>query len=111
MNAPFLSTRPTHLRLASLAEPDECARIEAFVARHPEGTPFHRPAWLTAVAAGTVWGIPRDRVFIVVREDVTLDIDKSAYFASDSVGVRAIMRVGFGYPHEAAVVRLFDETP
>lgn len=65
----------------------------------------------SAVAAGTVWGIPRDRVFIVVREDVTLDVDRSAYFASDSVGVRAVMRVGFGYPHEAAVIRLFDETP
>lgn len=64
-----------------------------------------------AVAAGTVWGIPRDRVFVVVREDVTLDVDRSAYFASDSVGVRAIMRVGFGFAHEDAVVRLYDETP
>lgn len=61
----------------------------------------------TAVRAGTVWGIPKDRVFIVVRQDATLDVDTSAYFASDSVGVRATMRVGFGFAHPAAVVRLY----
>ncbi len=61
-----------------------------------------------AVTAGTVWAIPRDRVLVVVREDTTLEVDRSAYFSSDSVGVRAIMRVGFAYPHEAAVVRLYD---
>ena len=29
------------------------ARIEAFLARHPGATPFHRPAWLRAVERGT----------------------------------------------------------
>lgn len=52
MNAPFLPIA-TRLRLAYLAEPDECARIEGFVAGHPQATPFHRPAWLNAVARGT----------------------------------------------------------
>ena len=52
MNAPFAPPRGA-LRLANFAEPDECARIEAFVAAHPAGTPFHRPAWLEAVAEGT----------------------------------------------------------
>jgi FemAB-related protein (PEP-CTERM system-associated) len=52
VNAPFSPTRAL-LRLADLADPNEAARIEAFVAAHPEGTPFHRPAWLLAVAAGT----------------------------------------------------------
>jgi FemAB-related protein (PEP-CTERM system-associated) len=52
MNAPFIRSRATQ-RLANLAEPDECARIEAFLASHPDATPFHRPAWLTAVANGT----------------------------------------------------------
>ncbi len=53
MNAPFLALRQQSLRLANLAEPDERARIEAFVAAHRDATPFHRPAWLGAVAAGT----------------------------------------------------------
>jgi len=52
MNAPFAMRRGA-LRLAGLSEPDECARIDAFVAAHPLGTPFHRPAWLEAVARGT----------------------------------------------------------
>ena len=52
MNAPFVPAT-THLRLARLTEPDECARIEAWVAAHPGAAPFHRPAWLNAVAQGT----------------------------------------------------------
>ena len=52
MNAPF---RPALLRVAEaeLADPGELRRIEGFVAEHPEGTPFHRPAWLLAAARGT----------------------------------------------------------
>ena len=52
MNAPFLRSRASQ-RLANLAEPDERARIEAFLGGHPDATPFHRPAWLVAVASGT----------------------------------------------------------
>ncbi len=52
MNAPFVLPRDT-CRLADLAQPDEVQRIEAFVAGHPEGTPFHRPLWLKAVARAT----------------------------------------------------------
>lgn len=51
MNAPFrLAARPVTL---DPAEPQQAARIEAFVAAHPEGTAFHRPAWLTAAARGS----------------------------------------------------------
>lgn len=52
MNAPFLRSRQSW-RLARLDEPDERTRIEAFLAGHPDATPFHRPAWLVAVANGT----------------------------------------------------------
>ena len=52
MNAPFLRSRQTW-HLARLDEPDERARIEAFLASHPDATPFHRPAWLAAVVVGT----------------------------------------------------------
>ena len=52
MNAPF---RPAALRVsaAELGDPAERRRIEAFVQAHPNGTPFHRPGWLLASAAGT----------------------------------------------------------
>ncbi len=52
MNALF---RPEALavRLVNPAEAVEAARIEGFLADHPGATPFHRPAWLEAVAVGT----------------------------------------------------------
>lgn len=52
MNAPFRPQR-SRLRLADLRDPNEAARIDAFVAGHGDATPFHRTAWLHAVAAGT----------------------------------------------------------
>lgn len=52
MNAPF---RPAALivRKVNLADPGEVLRLESFVAAHPQGSAFHRPAWLAAVAQGT----------------------------------------------------------
>lgn len=52
MNAPFRPNFAT-VRLADLRDPGEATRLEAFVAAHPHGTPFHRPAWLRAVERGT----------------------------------------------------------
>jgi FemAB-related protein (PEP-CTERM system-associated) len=52
MNAPFTPERE-RARLADLADPNEAARIDAFVAAHPDGTPFHSTPWLQSVAAGT----------------------------------------------------------
>jgi FemAB-related protein (PEP-CTERM system-associated) len=45
-------TRATTLHVADLADPIERARIGAYVHTHPEGTPFHLPAWSAAVARG-----------------------------------------------------------
>ena len=52
MNAPFFPPRESP-SIADLADPGEYARIEAFVSGHPDATPFHRPAWLQAVAEST----------------------------------------------------------
>jgi HK97 family phage major capsid protein len=64
-----------------------------------------------AVAEGDVWAIPAAKALVVLREDVTLDVDRSAYFSSDRIGIRATLRVGFAFPHPAALVRLYDVTP
>lgn len=52
MNAPF---RPNIAapRLADLRDPDDRRRIAAYLAAHPDATPFHRLEWLDAVAEGT----------------------------------------------------------
>ncbi len=52
MNAPF-TLNHTQLRLAELADPLERRRIESFLDRHPQATPFHAPGWLDGVARGT----------------------------------------------------------
>ncbi|WP_083666007.1 phage major capsid protein [Saccharomonospora sp. CUA-673] len=59
-----------------------------------------------AVTPGVVWGIPADRALVVRRTDTTLDVDRSAYFSSHRVGIRATMRVGFAFPHPAAIQRV-----
>lgn len=60
----------------------------------------------TAVEAGTVWGIPTAHTIVAMREDTTLDIDRSAYFSSDRVGIRAVLRVGWVFPHAAAIQKI-----
>lgn len=52
MNAPFRPAALT-LRTADLRDPGELVRLEGLVADHPDGTAFHRPAWLLATARGT----------------------------------------------------------
>lgn len=59
-----------------------------------------------AVTPGTVWGIPQGRTIIAVRRDVTLDIDRSVYFTSDRVAVRATMRLAMLFPHAAAIQKI-----
>lgn len=61
-----------------------------------------------AVAVGDVWAIPQAKVVIVLRDDVRLEVDRSRYFESDRIGIKATMRVGVAFPHPAAIVRLYD---
>jgi len=64
------------------------------------------------VTQGTVWALPKERTFVVRRQEVSMELSKDAYFTSDRVAIRAIMRVTFAFPHEAAIVRVqLDETP
>ncbi|MCT2399982.1 FemAB family XrtA/PEP-CTERM system-associated protein [Novosphingobium mangrovi (ex Huang et al. 2023)] len=62
MNAPFAPTRSS-VRTVDLADPGEVDRLEGFVARHPQGTPFHRPAWFVSVARAT-----RNKAYALVQE-------------------------------------------
>ena len=47
-----LMSAPLGLRGVDLRDAGELARLDAFVRAHPEGTPFHLPAWGKAVAEG-----------------------------------------------------------
>lgn len=61
-----------------------------------------------AVAAGDVWAIPQAASYVVQRQGTTLETDRSVYFTSRRLAVRGVMRVGFGFVHEAAIVRIHD---
>lgn len=62
-----------------------------------------------AVTEGTVWGIPSNRAIIVRRNDVDLQVDRSAYFTSDRTAIRATMRVGFAFTQPAAIQKIVLE--
>ncbi|MFJ8750459.1 phage major capsid protein [Streptomyces sp. NPDC102441] len=66
-----------------------------------------RPAFSSAhMPDGVIYGISKEDMMVVVREDTRLDIDHSAYFSSNRVGVRAVMRVAFAVPVPATQVRI-----
>ncbi|MFF4320978.1 phage major capsid protein [Streptomyces sp. NPDC001568] len=60
------------------------------------------------VPADVVYGISKEDFLVVTREDTRLDVDHSAYFSSDRVGVRGTMRVAFAMPVPAAHVRIIN---
>lgn len=62
----------------------------------------------TDVTAGTVYGIDSRFVSVVVRDNTRLEVDKSAYFSSDQVAVKATMRVGFAFTHPLALVKVTE---
>jgi len=64
-----LVSAPLGLRAADLRDPAEVARLDAFVRTHPEGTPFHLPAWSVAVAKGCG---QRSHMLVAERADGSL---------------------------------------
>ncbi|KLO46349.1 phage major capsid protein, HK97 [Mycobacterium nebraskense] len=53
-----------------------------------------------------VWGIPKTFGYFILRQDAVVERDKSVFFTSDRVAVRAILRAGFGFPNPAAIVKI-----
>ena len=58
------------------------------------------------VAANTLWAIDKSRTWLVVRDDATVEADRSVFFTSDRVAVKATMRAGFAFTHPASVVKV-----
>jgi HK97 family phage major capsid protein len=83
----------------TLLQPDPSSATGRVIA----GVPMYTSP---AVPAGVCWALPQQRVYVVVRQDATVDTDGSVFFTSDRVAVRAVMRVGFGYPQPAALVKI-----
>ncbi len=56
----------------------------------------------SAVAAKTVYAVAQDRVILVGRSDVTLEVSREVLFTSDRVAVRAKARYGLAWPTPTA---------
>jgi HK97 family phage major capsid protein len=69
------------------------------------GIPLLTSPYVTTTA-NVVWGIPQAFSYFVLRQDAQVESDRSVYFTSDRVAVRAILRVGFGWPNPASVVKI-----
>ena len=67
------------------------------------GVPVH---WSPAIDEDVIWGIPQAKVFVVIRLPASVVTDRSAYFSSDRLGIRCVLRVGFAFPHEQAIIRI-----
>lgn len=57
-------------------------------------------------APNHIWGLPRATSFVVLRLPASVEVDRSAKVISDQTCVRAVLRVGFGWPHPASIVRI-----
>lgn len=53
-----------------------------------------------------VWGIPKALTYMVIRQAAEVTTDASVYFTSDRLAVRAIVRLGFGFPAPLAIVKI-----
>jgi hypothetical protein len=51
-------------------------------------------------------GLPVERVVAACGGDAECQTDRLVFFTSDRAAVRATCRVGFGFPHTAALVRI-----
>ncbi|WP_165956237.1 phage major capsid protein [Streptomyces hainanensis] len=63
----------------------------------------------TAIPDGTVWGISKADVFVVMRQDVEVATSSGgSTFAADSTDIRGVMRVAPGFPRLDSIVKLYD---
>jgi HK97 family phage major capsid protein len=61
---------------------------------------------LPTIPDGTVWAIAADKVFSVMRQDISITANPYSAFSSDSTQVRGVMRIGFGFVQPDCVVQI-----
>ena len=53
-----------------------------------------------------IYGIARATAYVVIRIPASVEVDRSVKFTSDQTAVRAVLRVGFAWPHPSSVVKI-----
>lgn len=59
-----------------------------------------------STADDAVWGLSKAYGYLVIREGSEVEADKSVFFTSDRVAIRAKLRIGFGFPHPPTMVKI-----
>jgi len=59
-----------------------------------------------SIADGIVWAIPGAHTFVAIRDNTSVESDRSVFFTSDRTAIRATLRVGFGFTHPGAVGKI-----
>ena len=105
----FVANPATALILANLKDQTGSGRplLQADPTKPTRRMIFGVPVLTSPEApVGTIWGMSAARVTTVVRRDAEVKADRSVFFTSDRVAVRATCRIGFGFPHTAALIRI-----
>lgn len=58
------------------------------------------------IPAAVVWGVSKPYSIVLLRNDADIQIDSSSFFTSDRTAVRVTLRIGFAFPHPAAMAQL-----
>lgn len=61
---------------------------------------------LPTIPDGTVWAIAADKVFTVLRQDLSVQANPYSAFSSDSTQIRGVMRANFGFVQPDCVVQI-----
>jgi HK97 family phage major capsid protein len=107
----WLMNPGTALKLSTLKESTVAGSNRALLAADPTA-PASRvisgiPVITTpAVGNDIVYGIPKNRVVIAIRQGTTIEPDRSVFFTSDRTAVRAILRVGWSFTDPAAITKI-----
>lgn len=59
-----------------------------------------------AIADNIIWAVPKNRIVVALRQGTEVVTDTSAFFTSHRVAVRAVLRIGWEFTHEAAISKV-----
>ena len=107
----WLMNPSTALKLSTLKESTVAGSNRALLAADPSAPASRVISGIpvvTSPAIGNdiVYGIPKNRVIIAIRQNPTIEPDRSVYFASDRTAVRAILRVGWSFTDPASICKI-----
>jgi HK97 family phage major capsid protein len=59
-----------------------------------------------SIANDVVWGLPKARIILALRQGTTVESDKSVFFTSDRTAIKATLRVSWGFLDPASISKI-----